>query len=172
MHCGIEAALACWLHWRLLSLDNSTTQLIAMPLLRSNPALRLGRVADFDSWVRQPFAAFPLMGHWLNEVLPGLHQGRPATDVYEAADHYHVRLELPGVKKEDLQIEIQDRRLQVTAKRREVNDGQETSFTLTRAMALPDDVASEGIAAKLEDGLLQITLPKQEHRKTRSIEVQ
>lgn len=155
-----------------LSLDNSTTHPTIMQLLRSNPAFHLGRVADFDSWVRQPFAAFPRMGHWLNEVLPGLHQGRPATDVYETADHYHVRLELPGVKKEDLQIEIQDRRLQVSAKRREVNDGQETSFTLTRSLVVPEGVAADGISAKLENGLLQITLPKQEHRKPRSIEVQ
>ncbi len=143
-----------------------------MQLLRSNPAFRLSRVADFDSWVRQPFAAFPLMGQWLDEVLPGLHQGRPATDVYEAADHYHVRLELPGVKKEDLQVEVQDRRLQVSAKRREVSGGQETCFTLTRAIAVPEDIASHGISAKLEDGVLQITLPKPEQRKPRNIEVQ
>jgi len=155
-----------------LSFDNPTTQPTAMQLLRSKPAFRLGRVADFDSWVRQPFAAFPLMGQWLDEVLPGLHQGRPATDLYEDADHYHARLELPGVKKEDIKVELQDGRLQVSAKRREVSGGQETCFTLTRAIAVPEDIASHGISAKLEDGVLQISLPKPEQRKPRSIEVQ
>jgi HSP20 family protein len=143
-----------------------------MQLLRSNPAFHLGRVTDFDSWMRQPFAAFPLMGQWLNDVLPGLHQGRPATDVFEDAEHYHVRLELPGVKKEDLKIEVQDRLLQVSAERRETSGGQETSFTLARSLAVPKGVAADGIRAKLENGLLQITLPKQEHCKPRSIEVQ
>lgn len=154
-----------------LLFDNPTTQPTAMQFLHSKPAFRLGRVADFDSWVRQPFAAFPLMGQWLNEVLPGLHQGRPATDVFEDADHYHVRLELPGVKKEDVKIELQDRLLQVSAKRRAVSDGQETSFTLTRSIAVPEGIATDAITAKLEDGLLQVTLPKQEHRKPRNIEV-
>lgn len=143
-----------------------------MQLLPSNSAFRLGRDADFDAWVRQPFAAFPLMGHWLNEVLPGLHQGRPATDLHEDANHYHVRLELPGVRKEDVRIEVQDRVLQVSAQRREVSGGRETSFTLKRSIAVPEGVAAEGISAKLEDGLLQITLPKPEQRKPRSIEVQ
>ena len=143
-----------------------------MQLLRSNPAFSLGRVADFDSWVRQPFAAFPLMGQWLEEVLPGLHQGRPATDVFEDAENYHVRLELPGVKKEDLKIEVQDRLLQVSAERRETSGDQETSFSLARSLAVPEGVAADGIRAKLENGLLQITLPKQEHRKPRNIEVQ
>lgn len=143
-----------------------------MQLLRSNPAYRLGRVADFDSWVRQPFAAFPLMGQWLNEVLPGLHQGRPATDVYEDPDHYHARLELPGVKKEDVKIEVRDRLLQVSAVRRETHAGRETSFTLTRTLMVPEGVAADGISARLEDGLLHVTLPKQEQRKPRSIEVQ
>ncbi len=143
-----------------------------MQLLRSNPALRLGRSADFDSWVRQPFAAFPLMGQWLDELLPGLHQGRPATDLYEDADYYHVRLELPGIKKEDIKLEIQDRRLQVSATRREVSGGQETCFNLARAIAVPEGVAADGISAKLEDGVLQINLPKPEQRKPRHIEVQ
>lgn len=143
-----------------------------MQLLRSNPTFRLGRVADFDSWMRPPFAAFPFMGQWLNEVLPGLHQGRPAADVYEDADHYHACLELPGVRKEDIKVEVQDRLLQVSAERRETSGGQETSFTLARSIAVPESVATDGIFAKLENGLLQITLPKQEHRKPRSIEVQ
>lgn len=143
-----------------------------MQLLRSNPAFRLGRVADFDAWVRQPFAAFPLMGQWLDELLPGLHQGRPATDVYEEADHYHARLELPGVQKQDIKVEIQDCRLQVSAKRREVSGGQETCCTLTRAIAVPEGVAADAISARLEDGVLQISLSKPEQRKPRNIEVQ
>ncbi len=143
-----------------------------MQLLRSNPAFHLGRVADFDSWVRQPFAAFPLMGQWLSEVLPGLHQGRPAADVFEDADHYYIRLELPGVKKEDLKVEVQDRLLQLSAERRATSGGQDTSFALTRSLAVPEGVAADSISAKLENGLLQITLPKQEQRKPRSIEIQ
>jgi HSP20 family protein len=142
-----------------------------MQLLRSNPPFHFGRIADFDSWVRQPFAAFPLMGQWLNEVLPGLHQGRPATDVHEDADNYHVRMELPGVRKEDVKIEVHDRLLQVRAERRESSGSQETSFTLARSIAVPEGVATDRITAKLEDGLLQITLPKQETRKPRNIEI-
>lgn len=143
-----------------------------MQLLRSHPAFSFGRVADFDSWLRHPFTTFPPVGQWLNEVIPGLHQGRPAADVYEDAEAYHVRLELPGVRKEDIQVDVQDRLLQVSAERRETSGDKSTSFSLSRSITVPEGVATDGISAKLEDGLLHLRLPKQEQRQPRSIEIQ
>ncbi|HCN77265.1 MAG TPA: heat-shock protein Hsp20 [Verrucomicrobiales bacterium] len=142
-----------------------------MKITRFNPSLNLGRVADFDQWVRNPFAAFPLMGQLLGDFAPAFTSGRPATDVHEDKDNYYARFELPGVKKEDLKVEIHDRLLNVSAERKEKNGEQESSFTLCRSISVPEGVNAEGISARLEDGILVVTLPKQEHRKPKLIEI-
>lgn len=142
-----------------------------MKIARYNPSLNLGRVADFDQWVRNPFAAFPLMGQLLGDFVPAITSGRPATDVHEDADNYYARFELPGVKKEDLKVEIHDRLLTITAERKEKTGEQESSFTLSRSISVPEGVNAEAISARLEDGILTVSLPKQEHRKPKLIEV-
>ena len=131
------------------------------------------RVAGFDEWLRHPFAGFPAFGS-LFDV--GNHLGnnvpaRLATDVYEDADNFYARLEIPGVKKEDVKLELRDRTLTVSAEKREKSGEDEQSYRLTRSVSVPDSVAEDRITAKLENGLLIVTLPKQEHRKPRTIEV-
>jgi HSP20 family protein len=59
--------------------------------------------------------------------------------------------------------------LTVSAEKREKDGDNESSYSLTRSVSVPDGVNTEAIAAKLEDGILNVTLPKSEHRKPRSI---
>lgn len=140
-----------------------------MKLTRYTPSFDLGRVADFDQWLRHPFAGFPAVGQLLGDFLPAA--GRLATDVYEDKDNYYARFELPGVKKEDVKVEVHDRLLTVSAKRREKTSESEQSFSLSRSVSVPEGVRSDAIGAKLEDGILTVTLPKQEQRKPKLIEV-
>lgn len=144
-----------------------------MKLIRSNPAVP-SRVADFDEWFRHPFAAMPALGN-LFDVANFFGSNAPArlaTDVYEDADNFYARFEVPGVKKEDVKLELHDRLLTVSAEKREKSGDAEQSYSLTRSVSVPDSVAEDRISAKLEDGLLTVTLPKQEHRKPRTIDVQ
>jgi HSP20 family protein len=142
-----------------------------MKLIRTHPN-SLGRVSDFDEWFRHPFAGLPALSHFfgnLGEVFPGVASDKLAVDVHEDKDAYHAHFEVPGVKKEDIKIELDNGMLTVTAEKREKNGESESSYTLTRAVSVPDGVNAEAIAAKLEDGMLNVTLPKSEHRKPRSI---
>eukprot|EP00727_Mastigamoeba_balamuthi_P002459 m51a1_g1221 putative heat shock protein hsp20 (213) ;mRNA; r:503627-504265 len=97
---------------------------------------------------------------------------RPRVDVKETQKEYVVRAELPGVKKEDVSIEV--RRDGPTpmlvlhgSKREEMADKTdkwhrvERSFgEFTRSFALPNGVKPEQLAAKYEDGVLELTVPK------------
>jgi len=141
-----------------------------MKLTRYTPSFDLGRVADFDQWLRHPFASFPAVGQLLGEFLPN-GSGRLATDVHEDQNNYYASFELPGVKKEDVKVEVHDRLLTVSADRREKEDDKEQSFSLSRSVSVPEGVRADAIAAKLEDGILTVTLPKQESRKPKLIEV-
>lgn len=141
-----------------------------MKLTRHLPSFDLGRVADFDQWLRHPFAGFPAVGQLLGEFMPGV-VNRLSADVFEDKDNYYARFELPGTKKEDVKVEIHDRLLTVSVVRSEKAEANEESFTLARSISVPEGVRGDAIAAKLEDGILTVTLPKQEHRKPKLIEI-
>ena len=88
-------------------------------------------------------------------------------DLYEDNDKSYVRAELPGVSREAVNLELVDGYLTLTATRK---DGDQ-EFTLTRSIALTEDVQADKVAASLENGVLTVTLPKQEQAKPRKINI-
>ena len=142
-----------------------------MTLIRSAPSA-LARVSDFDEWFRHPFAGMPTLGQFfsqLGEAFPGITSDKLAVDVHEDKDAYHAHFEVPGVKKEDVKIELNNGMLTVSAEKREKDGEKESSYSLTRSVSVPEIVNAEAIVAKLEDGILTVTLPKQERSKPRTI---
>ena len=138
-----------------------------MKLTRFNPVLgspAFGRFNGFDQWLRQP--AFDFGSFFGTPVSTQL-----ATDVYEDAENFYARFEVPGVKKEDVKLELANGSLTVTAEKREKSEAGESSQSLSRSLSVPDSVAADKVAAKLADGVLTVTLPKQANRKPRAIEI-
>lgn len=94
---------------------------------------------------------------------------------YEKADAYLVRLDLPGVSKDDITIEIDDGSLQVAASRKfesdEKAEDSASALEYRRKFRLPELVREDAIVASYEDGVLSLTLPKTEKAKPRQIEV-
>jgi HSP20 family protein len=94
-------------------------------------------------------------------------------------DTYDIEIDLPGVKKEDIEIKVEDNYLTVNAIRRFKKEVKEDDYYLlesdfgliSRSFVLPEDVDRDKISAKLENGRLYITLEKQESRKAKSIEI-
>lgn len=105
----------------------------------------------------------------------------PSCDISETQNHYLVSFDMPGVKKEDIKIEVQGTTLHVWGeRRRESKEGSEQSQIryersygkFERTFDLPKSVDAEKIEAHYEDGVLNIALPKPEVASTRTIEVQ
>jgi HSP20 family protein len=145
-----------------------------MKLTRHNaPQSGLARVADFDEWFRNPFVGLPAFSRLFDweSAFGSEALGRLATDIHEDKDNYYATFEVPGVKKEDVKLELNDRLLTVTVARKEKSGDSESSFTSARSISVPDSVKSDAIVAKLEDGILTVTLPKSEERKPRNIDV-
>ena len=103
----------------------------------------------------------------------------PALDVYDDKDAYQVSVELPGMKKEDIDISMHDGVLTVSGERkheRENKEGQtfrsERYFgKFQRSITLPSGVDPSKVSASYKDGVLLIHLPKAEEAKPRQIEV-
>lgn len=90
----------------------------------------------------------------------------PLADVEETDDAYTVEMELAGVKKEDVHIEVAGRRLAVTGERKE-KERKGTMRRRTRTVGrfryevvLPDDVNADKIEASMNDGVLTVRVPK------------
>ena len=126
-----------------------------------------------DAWQRNPFASYPAMASLFDfGSFFGTAVGQQmATDVYEDADNFYARFEVPGVKKEDVKIELDKGLLSVSVEKRENTDSGDQSQRVTRSLSVPESVAADKVGAKLEDGVLTLTLPKQEDRKPRTITI-
>ena len=99
----------------------------------------------------------------------------PAADIYETETGFSIALDLPGIKRDALEIDIDDNRLMVKGVR--VVDETRTRRTerprgkFLRAFAVPASVDQANIAADYKDGVLQIRLPKRAEQKAQKIEV-
>lgn len=103
---------------------------------------------------------------------------KPATDIIETDDHFLVAVSLPGIKKEDVTIEIEDDELRLTAERnldfpenakvhlREIREGK-----LERTFELGNTIDREKIDASFNNGVLTLKLAKKEESVARKIEI-
>ncbi len=94
-------------------------------------------------------------------------------DLYEDKANAYVRAELPGISRDDIQVELADGTLTITATRKTpATEGQpERSFPVSRAVTLPDEVQADKIGAAYENGVLTVTLPKREEVQPKKITV-
>ncbi len=92
-------------------------------------------------------------------------------DVHETEGERTVRMEIPGVRKKDIELELENSVLSVRAKREEETDAGPQSIELTRSVTVGDDIDADKIKANLDNGILTVVLPKQEQAKPKQITV-
>ena len=100
-----------------------------------------------------------------------------ATDITEQKDVVHVELELPGMDKADLSVEVVENKLVISGEKRTSNTRHEGSLVVTerafgsfqRVIPMPCSVQSAGTKATYKDGVLSVTLPKDKSMNPRSI---
>ena len=103
----------------------------------------------------------------------------PALDISERKDAYLVTVELPGVEADDLQLTLEDGLLTIQGERHFAHDSSEQQFhrvercygAFRRSITLPDHVMADGIQATVEDGVLQVMVPKMEQATPKRIQV-
>ncbi len=104
----------------------------------------------------------------------------PEVEVFEREGQLVVRADLPGLRNEDLRVEVTEAGLVLEGERKEEREGEERGFyrservygAFRREIPLPQDVDVERAEAKFENGVLEVTLPVDEQRrKGRRIEV-
>jgi len=103
----------------------------------------------------------------------------PQVDIEESENEYVLRMELPGMKKEDLQIAFQDGVLTVSGEKKDSRTSEKTDYHLNerrygkfeRSFRINSEINTEKIEAGFNNGILQIEIPKAEAAKPKQIEV-
>ena len=103
----------------------------------------------------------------------------PALDAFEDKDKYTVCIEVPGLKKDDLNVTVHDGVLTISGERKTEKDVKEGTVHRTeryygkfsRSVSLPSAVRADKVSAAYKDGVLTVEVPKAEEAKPKTIEV-
>ena len=103
----------------------------------------------------------------------------PAFDIFEDKDNLVVKAELPGMKKEDIEISLHDGSLSISGERKSETKNEDAEVyrserffgRFQRTVSLPTQVNSDKVKAQYKDGILTVTLPKTEEAMPKQIDV-
>jgi HSP20 family protein len=137
-----------------------------------------GQLTRLRDEVNRFFESPPRSG-W--EMTSPLFEGwSPSIDLFEDKESITVKAEVPGMKKEDIDVSLEDRTLSICGERREEKEeGKGTTHRserfygkFYRSVELPSAVDQGKIKASYKDGILTVTMPKSEEAKRKQIDVQ
>ena len=132
---------------------------------------------------------FPLLNPWstLSSLDKDLHSDMerwfdlsPNAEMTEKEDQIFLRIDIPGVKKDQVKIEVEDNHITVSGERSsKKEEKKEKSYfsesrygSFLRTFALPTSIDENKVKAKYEDGVLEITIPKNGSAKSKTVAIQ
>ena len=103
----------------------------------------------------------------------------PPVDIFEDKDGVGLNAELPGMKKDDIELRVENNVLTLQGERKRENETNEEGYfrseraygTFSRSFSLPTSVDTSKIGAEYKDGVLSVSLPKAEEAKPKQIDV-
>jgi HSP20 family protein len=146
-----------------------------MNLLKWDPFREL---EDVSNRLNRIFGSSPARARAGNEML-ALADWTPSVDISETDTAYLIKAEIPEVKKDDVKVSIQEGMLTIQGERKQEKEEKGKKFhriersygSFVRSFRVPDDADESGVKAEFKDGMLNVTLPKSEKAKTKSINV-
>jgi HSP20 family protein len=152
---------------------------MAVPVRRSQSTASLGRGWD-------PLQQLEELQSRMSQLMQGVWPGAaetdagpwtPFVDLEETDDAWIVEAEVPGARREDINVELRDSELVI---RGEIKEREHTGVMRRRerrvgefeyAVTLPGDADPQAVQASLDDGILRVRVPKRRERETRRIEI-
>lgn len=136
----------------------------------------------------EPFRGFESLSRRMNEMFGELEKGvrfeigdfSPRVDIAEDEKNVYLHAELPGIERESVKISIsEDRVLMLKGEKKREEKVENKNYvrvernygSFTRSFALPDNINVEKIDAKFENGVLNMTLPKNEPAKPKEVSI-
>jgi len=135
------------------------------------PPLREEMDRRFSQYLR-------MIGREEEALVPGV--WAPVVDIYETDEKMVIKAELPGLKKEDIDIEVRDNTLTLKGERKFEKEIKQENYhrveraygSFQRSFTLPSTIKQEAIEATFKDGILEVSLPKAEEAKPKQVRIQ
>ncbi len=133
---------------------------------------------DVDTWfdeaLRRPFAPFGLA-----RLRAAAEEVVPAVDIFEDGSDLVLKAELPGIKKEDIEITLNDGSITISGEKKKESEIKrkdyykwESSYgSFCRSFALPTEVQGSKVKSTFKDGVLEVRMPKSEAAKSKEVKV-
>jgi HSP20 family protein len=133
---------------------------------------------DFRTQFEDLFWPFSRRG----ELLTDVRSRNPPMDLADLGDKYEMHVELPGIPKEDISVEVTPNCIEICAEHEESKENNDknwlrrerSSTGFYRSLELPDEIKSDDVDAEFKDGILTVMLPKVEpkpQQKTSKIKI-
>jgi len=141
-------------------------------LMKSEPARAISPFDEMERWFEDIFRRpFSFVGPWgrprmrMSEV-----EVSPTVDVFEEGDDVVVKAELPGIKKEDIDVNLTGDTVTISGEKKKEDKVEKKGYyrmersygSFSRSLRMPAEVQSDKAKAKFKDGVLEIRVPKTE----------
>ncbi len=131
----------------------------------------------FEDFFRKPFSLLP---SWIPRLkMPEIEEVSPSMDIFTEGDDVVVKGELPGMKKEDINVSLTKDTISISGEKKKEEKVEKKDYyslersygSFKRSFSLPAEVQTEKASAKFKDGVLEIRIPKTEEAKKKEKKV-
>lgn len=120
-----------------------------------------------------------ILDEFFNDINTRTDSFTPSVDISETEKEFEVSVALPGMKKDDINVDLDNGRLTISGERKFEDEEKGKNFhrvesrfgSFTRSFQLPDSIDENSISAKYDNGVLNITIAKSEEKVKKQIEI-
>jgi len=131
----------------------------------------------FEDFFRRPSSLMP--SWWPRLKMPEIEEVSPSMDIFTEGDDVVVKAELPGMKKENIDVSLTKDTITISGEKRKEEKVEKKDYyslersygSFKRSFSLPAEVQTEKASAKFKDGVLEIRVPKTEEAKKKEKKV-
>jgi HSP20 family protein len=113
-------------------------------------------------------------------ITPALRVGYPISDLEDKGDHYELKADLPGIQKENVEINVTNDTIEISGKQQPSREEESTEYLLKerrwasfdRSFTLPEDILPDKAEAEMKNGILTVKVPKKEPTKIEAHKVE
>ncbi len=125
-----------------------------------------------EEFFRRPFSIFGPTW-WPRLRFPEFEEMSPSVDIFEEGDDVVVKAELPGMKKEDIEVKLTDNTITISGEKKKEEKVEKKDYyrlersygSFCRSFSLPSEIQTDKAKAQFKDGILEVRIPKSEEAK-------
>ena len=150
-------------------------------IIKVEPSRVWTPLEEAERWVEDVFnTPFPNMPSWLlRGRAPEISEIVPSIDMFEEKNEVVIKAELPGIKKEDIDISLTDNTITLSGEKRKEEKVEKKNYyrversqgSFKRSFHLPSKIKTDQVNARFQDGVLEIHLPKTEEAIKQTVKV-